>query len=131
MSAHFSLRPANEIAAAVKAREVSAREIAQASIDRIEARDGRLGAFTDPTFERALAEADAVDAAVAAGKAPPLAGVPYAVKNLFDIEGVTTRAGSLINRNSSPGGARRNAGPADDGGRRRDARRAEHGRIRL
>ena len=74
----------------------------EAAIAQIEATDGRLGAFTDPTFDRALAEADAVDAAVAAGKALPLAGVPYAVKNLFDIEGVTTRAGSKINRDNPP-----------------------------
>lgn len=105
MSRDLLLRPAHEIAAAVKARDVSAREIAGAAIARIEAEDGRLNAFTDPTFDRALAEADAVDAAVAGGEAPPLAGVPYAVKNLFDIEGVVTRAGSQINRDHAPAAA--------------------------
>ncbi|MCB1487102.1 MAG: AtzE family amidohydrolase, partial [Bauldia sp.] len=101
----FLFQPASAIAAAVKAREVSAREITAASIGLIEEADGKLGAFTDPTFERALAEADAVDAAVAAGRPPPLAGVPYAVKNLFDIEGVVTRAGSRINRDNPPAAA--------------------------
>src|SRR5437899_6702 len=95
-------RPAHAIAAAVKARDVSAREVATAAIDRINAENQRLGAFTDPTFERAIREADRVDAAVEAGAAPPLAGIPYAVKNLFDIEGVVTRAGSLINRDNPP-----------------------------
>src|SRR6202011_506931 len=47
-----------------------------------------------------LKEADAVDGAVKAGAPPPLAGVPYAVKNLFDIAGVVTRAGSRINRDN-------------------------------
>ena len=48
---------------------------------------------------------DAVDQAIDAGKTLPLAGVPYAVKNLFDIEGVVTRAGSLINRDNPPAAA--------------------------
>ena len=102
MTAEILLRPAHQIAAAVTSRAVSAREIAEAAIARIEAEDGRLNAFTDATFDRALEEADAVDAAVVAGKEPPLAGVPYAVKNLFDIAGVVTRAGSLINRDKAP-----------------------------
>jgi AtzE family amidohydrolase len=102
MSAEILLRPAHVIAAAVKARKVSAREVAMAAIERITAENARLGAFTEPTFDRALKEADAVDAAVKAGAAPPLAGVPYAVKNLFDIAGVVTRAGSRINRDNRP-----------------------------
>jgi len=96
------LRPAREIAAAVNAREVTARAIAEAALDRLAALDPKLGAFTDATPARALAEAAAVDASIAAGVPLPLAGVPYAVKNLFDIAGVTTRAGSLINRNDPP-----------------------------
>jgi len=102
MSEAILHRPAHEITAAVKARKVSAREVAVAAIARITAENSRLGAFTDPTFDRALKEADAVDAAVKTGAAPPLAGVPYAVKNLFDIEGVVTRAGSRINRDNPP-----------------------------
>jgi len=105
VSLHVLLSPAHEIAAAVKTRRASAREVAEAAITLIEREDEALGAFTDPTFERALAEADAVDAAVLNGEAPPLAGVPYAVKNLFDIEGVPTRAGSLINRDNPPAAA--------------------------
>ena len=102
MSDAILLRPAHEIAAAVNAGTVTARSVAEAALDRISAANTRLGAFTDLTVTRALDEADAVDARVAAGAALPLAGVPYAVKNLFDIDGVVTRAGSLINRDNPP-----------------------------
>ncbi|SDB36584.1 AtzE family amidohydrolase [Bauldia litoralis] len=102
MSGELLLRPAGEIASAVNTGAVSAREVAEAAIARIEATDGKLGAFTDPTFGRALAEAEAVDTAVAGGATLPLAGVPYAVKNLFDIAGVTTRAGARINDDHPP-----------------------------
>ncbi len=96
------LQPAHEIAAAVNARRITAREVIEAAIERIEAQNARLGAFTDPTFARARREATAVDAAIAGGAALPLAGVPYGVKNLFDVAGVTTRAGSRINRDNPP-----------------------------
>jgi AtzE family amidohydrolase len=102
VSGDILLRPAHEIAAAVNGREASARDIARAALDRIAAANPRLGAFTDVTESRALHEAESVDKGVAAGKSLPLAGVPYAVKNLFDIEGVVTRAGSLINRDNPP-----------------------------
>jgi aspartyl-tRNA(Asn)/glutamyl-tRNA(Gln) amidotransferase subunit A len=95
-------RSASEIAAAVRSRQVSAREVTSASIARIEATNPRLNAFTDKTFDRALAEADAVDEAIGDGDAPALAGVPYAVKNLFDVAEITTRAGSKINRDNPP-----------------------------
>jgi aspartyl-tRNA(Asn)/glutamyl-tRNA(Gln) amidotransferase subunit A len=62
-----------------------------------------LNSFTDLTADRARAKARAVDAAVAAGQnAGPLAGVPFAVKNLFDVRGLPTRAGSKINRDLAP-----------------------------
>jgi AtzE family amidohydrolase len=65
---------------------------------RIEARDGALNCFTARTFERAQREAAAIDARRSRGESlPPLAGVPYAVKNLFDVAGVTTLAGAKVN----------------------------------
>ncbi len=97
---------ASAIAAAVRSRSMTARAVADAHLARIAALDGALGAYTSVTRERALTEADAVDAAVAAGRYPgPLAGVPYGVKNLFDIEGVVTLAGSKINRTNPPAAA--------------------------
>jgi aspartyl-tRNA(Asn)/glutamyl-tRNA(Gln) amidotransferase subunit A len=98
-----TLLDATAIAAAVKAGTLSARAVAQAHLDRIEKLNPSLNAFTDVTAARALAAADRVDARRAAGAAlGPMAGVPYAVKNLFDIEGVVTRAGSKINRENAP-----------------------------
>ncbi len=65
---------------------------------RIAARDPSLNCFTATTFERAEREAAAIDARRARGESlPPLAGVPYAVKNLFDIAEVTTLAGARAN----------------------------------
>jgi AtzE family amidohydrolase len=83
---------------AVADGELSALEVLQASIARIEATDGLINAFTDKSFERARREASMVDAMRSRGEIlPPLAGLPYAVKNLFDVEGRVTLAGSKIN----------------------------------
>lgn len=88
---------------AIRRGDVSAREACEVALARIEATDERVNAFTERTFARALAEADAVDTLRARGEPlPALAGLPYAVKNLFDIEGVTTLAGSRINRELPP-----------------------------
>jgi 1-carboxybiuret hydrolase len=93
----------NEIAAAVRRREVSAVDVTRDALSRIAARDRALNCFTAITADRALAEAAAVDAALAAGRDPgPLAGVPYAVKNLFDVAGLSTLAGSRINAELPP-----------------------------
>ncbi|HYF16256.1 MAG TPA: AtzE family amidohydrolase, partial [Ramlibacter sp.] len=83
--------------------EVSALEACDAAIARIEATDGQVNAFTGRTFERARAEAAAIDARRASGEVlPPLAGLPYGVKNLFDVQGLPTLAGSKINREHPP-----------------------------
>ncbi|HWX59045.1 AtzE family amidohydrolase, partial [Bradyrhizobium sp.] len=90
---------AQEIARAVAARRMSAADVVEAALARIRRHDTILNSFTDVTAERARAKARAVDAAIAAGQnAGPLAGVPFAVKNLFDVKGLATRAGSKINR---------------------------------
>ncbi|EIZ82705.1 amidase [Methylobacterium sp. GXF4] len=94
---------ATTIAAAIAERRSSAREIVVATLDRIARLDGRVGSFTDVLPERALARADAIDAAIGRGEAMgPLAGVPFAVKNLIDVAGLPTRAGSKINRDRPP-----------------------------
>jgi AtzE family amidohydrolase len=91
------------IARAVLGRKLSALAATEAALARIARHDPILNCFTDVTAERARAKARAVDAAVAAGKNPgPLAGVPFAVKNLFDVQGLSTRAGSKINRELPP-----------------------------
>ena len=70
-----------------------------ASLSRIAATDGRVNAFTAVLADRAMARAAAVDAGDVTG---PLAGVPFAVKNLFDIAGLPTLAGSKIEREAAP-----------------------------
>ena len=88
---------------ALTSGRASARAIAEASLAQIAEVDPRLGAFTDVTAERALRRADAIDARRARGETlGPLAGVPFAVKNLFDVAGLPTRAGSKINRARAP-----------------------------
>ncbi len=90
-------------AAAIRAGRTTAAAVAEAALADIAARDGRTNAFTAVTAARARAEAAAVDAALAAGRDPgPLAGVPYAVKNLFDLEGLATLAGAKIEREAKP-----------------------------
>lgn len=103
---HFFKLTGAEIQAAVVARAVTATQIAEQALRRAEAA-GRagFGVFTRLTPERALAEAARVDRVVASGGDPgPLAGVPYAVKNLFDLQGEVTLAGSKINRDLPPAG---------------------------
>jgi AtzE family amidohydrolase len=91
------------IAGAVRKGEASAVEVTQRMLARIEASNGAINAFTAVTAERALEEAAAVDSRRAAGEDPgPLAGVPFAVKNLFDVKGLPTVAGSKIGRDNPP-----------------------------
>ena len=71
----------------------------RAALARIAATDGKVNAFTAVLAERALARAAAVDASDAN---LPLRGLPFAVKNLFDLQGITTLAGSKIERDSIP-----------------------------
>lgn len=99
----LSFATASDIAAAVAGGKASASEAVEASLAAIAARDGTLNAFTDVTAARARARAKALDEARAQGKPlGSLAGVPFAVKNLFDVEGLPTRAGSRINRDLPP-----------------------------
>jgi aspartyl-tRNA(Asn)/glutamyl-tRNA(Gln) amidotransferase subunit A len=92
-----------EIASAVATRKISALAVTEAALARIAKHDSVLNSFTDVTGSRARAKARAIDAAIAAGQnVGPLAGVPFAVKNLFDVQGLSTRAGSKINRDLRP-----------------------------
>ena len=97
------LGDAADMATAVRSGGVTAEALVRASLDRVAATDGRVNAFTALVQERALERARNIDHADKS--ALPLAGVPFAVKNLFDIEGVTTLAGSKIERDSPPASA--------------------------
>jgi aspartyl-tRNA(Asn)/glutamyl-tRNA(Gln) amidotransferase subunit A len=99
----YELSTAVAVAAAITEGHTTARQVVTAALDRIGRLDGRVGAFTDVVAARALAKADAQDAALSGGAKPgPLTGVPFAVKNLIDIAGLPTRAGSKINRERPP-----------------------------
>lgn len=103
MTADLHELSATQIAEGVRARRFTATAVAEAFLGRIEALNPQINAYTLVTADRALAEAARVDAAVAAGEDPgPLAGAPYGVKNLFDLEGEVTIAGSKINRDDPP-----------------------------
>jgi aspartyl-tRNA(Asn)/glutamyl-tRNA(Gln) amidotransferase subunit A len=80
---------------ALTAGQVTAVQLAQAAIDRIEKTNPKINAVTRILRDRAMQEAAAVDAQLAAGIDPgPLAGVPYGVKDLFDVAGEATTAGA-------------------------------------
>jgi AtzE family amidohydrolase len=99
---------AGDLAAEVTAGRLKALEIVEVTLARIRARDLLLNSFTAVTEQRARERALALDESRASGKLlGPLAGVPFAVKNLFDIAGLPTIAGSKINREKEP--ARRDA----------------------
>ncbi len=92
-----------QLAALVRSKQATATEILESHIARVEKHDPLLNCFTDRTLGRARADAAVVDARVAAGEdVGPLAGVPIAVKNLFDVAGLPTRAGSKIQRSAKP-----------------------------
>jgi 1-carboxybiuret hydrolase len=94
---------ASEIAEAVRNGAASAVAVTEAALARIAERDGVLNSFTAVTRDRALAKARSIDAAKASGEPlGSLAGVPFAVKNLFDVAGLATLAGSRINREHAP-----------------------------
>jgi AtzE family amidohydrolase len=99
----FAWTPATQIAAAVARGETSASAVVEAALGRIATVDQSLNSFTAVTADRAHNRAAAVDADRAAGRPlGPLAGVPFAVKNLFDVAGLSTLAGSKINRELPP-----------------------------
>src|SRR5271170_6351539 len=88
---------ARELAAAVRSGERSARTVTEEALASVAERDGELHAFLEVLGEQALAQADAVDAAVARGEDPgPLAGVPVALKDNLCTRGIPTTCGSRI-----------------------------------
>jgi aspartyl-tRNA(Asn)/glutamyl-tRNA(Gln) amidotransferase subunit A len=88
-----------DLAAGVRDRRFSARALTEAYLDRIERLDGQLGSFLLVDGAGARAQADAVDAKVAAGQDPgPLAGVPVALKDLYVTRDLPTTCASKILR---------------------------------
>src|SRR5580692_9259782 len=85
------------VRAALQARKISARELAGEFYARIDRRNPELNAFLTLSPERAFAQADRVDAAVARGdELPPLAGVPIAIKDVISTLGIRTTCASKM-----------------------------------
>src|SRR5438477_8387200 len=85
------------VKSALADKKISARELATDFYKRIDARNPDLNAYLALSPERAYAQADKIDALVAAGKPlPPLAGIPVAVKDVLSTRGITTTCGSKI-----------------------------------
>jgi len=103
MSIANSSVTATEIAAAIRNGDTTAEAVVQATLADIRQRDPQLNCFTGVLAESAIADAIEIDRKLAAGQPlGPLAGVPFAVKNLYDIAGTITLAGSKINRDNPP-----------------------------
>jgi len=91
------------VRAALDARKISARELTKEFYTRIEQRNAELNVFLALSPERAYAQADRIDAAIAAGDAlPTLAGVPVAIKDVISTHGIPTTCGSLILKGYRP-----------------------------
>lgn len=91
------------IAEAVRARRISARDVMQRSLDRIDRTNGELLGFWRTDEEKALQAAAEVDRAIADGRDPgPLAGVPFGVKDLEHCLGFPTSFGSNFYKDAQP-----------------------------
>jgi Asp-tRNA(Asn)/Glu-tRNA(Gln) amidotransferase A subunit family amidase len=85
---------ASEIAQRIKERELSAQQVVEAHIQRIEAVDKKINAVIITRFDEARAEAKEADEAIREGKPlGPLHGVPITIKEQFDVEGLETNVG--------------------------------------
>ena len=85
------------VKSALAAKKISARELTAEFYNRIARRNTELNAYLALSQERAYAQADKIDALIAAGKPlPPLGGVPIAIKDVLSTRGITTTCGSKI-----------------------------------
>jgi amidase len=98
----FDYMTATELLAAMAARQVSAVELTQRAIARIERLDGAINAICVRDFERALAAARDADAARARGDVRPLLGVPITLKESFNVAGLTTTWGFPAHKDFRP-----------------------------
>ena len=88
----WSYKTARELARALEAKKVSALELAQDAIARIERHDAKINAVCVRDFERALEAARTADAALAKGDVRPLTGIPMTVKESYNVAGLPTTA---------------------------------------
>ena len=98
----WSFGTATELGTALRKREVSAVELAQDAIGRIERHDMKINAVCVRDFDRALKAARAADAARASGDERPLLGIPLTVKESYNVVGLPTTWGMKEQRNFRP-----------------------------
>ena len=98
----WSFKTAVELSAALAAKKVSAVELAQDVIDRIERHDSGINAVCVRDFERGLAAARAADAALARGENKPLLGIPMTVKESYNVAGLPTTWGNPAQKDFVP-----------------------------
>jgi amidase len=98
----WSFKTAVEISAALAAKQVSAVELAEDAIGRIERHDAKINAVCLRDFDRALSAARAADAALARGEQKPLLGIPMTVKESYNIAGLPTTWGIPEQKNFMP-----------------------------
>ncbi len=93
LASEWDYRTATELAAALRARKISASELLDLTIRRVEAIDRSINAVVVRDFERAREAAKTADAALARGESGPLLGVPVTVKESFNVAGLPTTWG--------------------------------------
>ncbi len=98
----WSFKTAVELSAALAAKKVSAVELAQDAIGRIERHDDKINAVCVRDFERGLAAARAADAALARGETRPLLGIPMTVKESYNVAGLPTTWGIPAQKDFTP-----------------------------
>jgi amidase len=98
----WSFKTATELSAALAARKVSAVELAQHAIGRIERHDGKINAVCVRDFDRGLGAAWEADAAIARGENRPLLGIPMTIKESCNIAGLPTTWGFPAQKDFRP-----------------------------
>ena len=98
----WSFKTATELSAALATKKVSAVELAQDAIGRIERHDGKINAICVRDFARGLDAARAADAARARGEASPLLGIPLTVKESYNVAGLPTTWGFPAQKDFTP-----------------------------
>src|SRR5476649_2200732 len=101
-TSQWSFKTASECAAALAAKRVSAVELAQDAIGRIERHDGKINAVCVRDFARGLDAAHAADAARARGETKPLLGIPMTVKESLNVAGLPTTWGFPAQKDFMP-----------------------------
>jgi len=96
-------KPIADLVVDLATGRTTSRVLVESCLARIEEKNSKAAAFISVNASGARATADAMDALRASGMEPsPLAGIPVSVKDLFDVKGEVTTAGSVILKNASP-----------------------------